>query len=101
MKDHNPSLFREMSEPHESREAMDAAADKFFELVTAARKECRIKNVAMVVEVVHVSDGEEREGYGVLRLGDGSASEAMFAYGYGVSKTQREELMGALLKGKR
>jgi hypothetical protein len=56
-------LFREMSEPHESREALQAAHHQFFEEVVELRKKHKIANILLIYADSYESDGEEAEMY--------------------------------------
>jgi hypothetical protein len=93
-------LFREMSEPHESREALQAAHHQFFEEVVELRKKHKIANILQIYADSYESDGEEAEMLGASMIGDQTRAESMCAFAYGSFKRQREEMLAKLLSGK-
>ena len=93
-------LFRKMSEPHESKDSIETEMNAFYDEIRASREKHKIKNVAIVTEVSFLSDGKESSAYAVSTIGDTSAAEGMFAFGYGTMKQEREKFIGDLLKGK-
>jgi len=95
----NPKLFREMSEPIADKESAEKATVGFFEEVKAAREKYHLKNVAIVIECCYLSDGEEQDTFSLSMIGDSSAAEAMFAYGFGAMKTDRDAFIAKLIKG--
>ncbi len=54
----NIDKYREMSEPHESTEAVQVAFDAFIEDVRVAREKHRIANVVFTISTFY--KGEER-----------------------------------------
>lgn len=96
----NRKLFREMSEPHESKESLSDAFDAFWNDVQASREKYRIQNIVVVIETSYITEGEEVSNLGVSTLGDRTQAESMCSYAFGKLKSEREELLARLLKGK-
>ncbi len=93
-------LFREMSQPHESREALQAAHQVFFDEVLELRKKYKIAHVLLIYADSYEADGKELELLGASMIGNSMRSESMAAYAYGSLKRQREELLAKMLSGK-
>ena len=95
----DPENYRAMSVPHASRDEVNEALTKFYEAVRAARNECRIADVTMVITTpVMYPDGESR----VLlsfHLGDGNNRESMLAYAFGNAQADRRAQINKLLSG--
>lgn len=95
----NPKLFREMSQPHESREAMNKAHEDFFDELGELRKKHKIANVVVIMEDSYENDGEELGMIGASSYGDPLKAESLCGYGYGLYKREKEEMLAKLLKG--
>lgn len=97
----NPKLFREMNEPFNSREEMDAAHTAFSEGIIALREQQKIANVYVIVETPYLlSDGTQGDAGATMVLGDASKRLSMVAWAYGMEKQKHTELIARLLAGK-
>ncbi len=102
----NPALYRKMSEPHPSPEAANAALTKFIKLVEAARKECQICDVSIVVAMNTMyprseEDGVIPEGRAQLAYHIGASVNMlpMLAYAYGEAAAENRELVNRMVAG--
>ncbi len=102
----NPALYRKMSEPHPSPEAANTALNKFLKLVEAAREECQICDVSMVIAMntlypLSVEDNGVPEGRAQIMYHIGASVHQlpMLAYGYGEASAENRELVAKLSNG--
>lgn len=59
-----------MSEPHESKDALESAATAFADAIKKAREEHRIKNVVVIFESPFTGeDGDEHSAMSSLQMG--------------------------------
>ena len=99
MEGNNPSLFRKLSEPHESAEAADKAIQEFMDEVYGLREKHNIANVHLVIgDAVKKEDGEEYQFIVNGHFGDDLRAEGMVAWALGRVQTQRQEAIGKFLK---
>jgi hypothetical protein len=97
----NPKLWREMQEPHESAEAVNAAVDAFLDDVGKAREKHRIADVLTCATLRYVDEtGEEVEAMLSHHYGDFTHAEGLAAYSYGRIAQQRQEMIAKLSSGK-
>lgn len=97
MRKDNPALYREMSVPFEDDTAANAALKAFFEDIEASRKKHKISDVAVLVEIGTMTDGEETRGCAQLYLGNGANTLPMLARAYGEARGVYEEQLGLLM----
>ena len=96
----NQKLFREMSQPHESRDALNKAHEAFYEELGELRKKHKIANVVTIIEDSYDNGKDESSMLTAFAYGDGLKAESMSAYAYGTFKRKREEMLASLLAGK-
>lgn len=97
----NLKLFREMSEPFETKEAALEAVALFIKDVAEARERHKITNVLTTINVNFIAeDGLESEANAAHMLGDSSQAEALAAMTYGQMKSEHEARIARMLKGK-
>lgn len=89
----NPKLFRELNEPFESAEEMNAAFDAFQADLSAAREKHGIPNVYCVLCFSVVQDGEEVESMTSVSYGDSLRRQPMTAWAYGRESADHDSLM--------
>lgn len=66
----DPDLYASMSKPYESKEAADAAIERFMVGVKKLREECRIAEVVMLVANHVVIDDKQTMSCQALALGN-------------------------------
>lgn len=93
-------LYREMSEPHPSREALNEDLQKFHEGLAELRKNCKLQNIVVIIQTPFLADGKEGLGTSLHTLGDRMQAQAMCAYGYGWLKSEIANAMAHRLAGK-
>ena len=84
----NLANYRKMSEPFADVGQANDAVIKFFELVEAARNECRVMDVHVIVKIAMMHDGEE--GRAMTSAHFGNTLEAAGMCGWGLAEAQAE-----------
>lgn len=98
MTEHNPKLYREMSEPHENMEALNAALGSFFDDVAELRKKHKLRDVVFIVNTSYVAkDGEEIDGGVHGSFGNSLNHESMLAHTLGLVQANRQESIAKML----
>ncbi len=94
----NPKLYREMSEPHPSVEAVNQALRAFFDEFGELRKKHKLRDVIAVVNTSYLKeDGEECDGGSWFGYGSSLNHEMMLAHTLGVVQTDRQELLASVM----
>jgi len=93
-------LFREMSEPHTTKDALNDDLLKFYEGVRALRKECHLQNVVCLVQTPYMVEDKECLGTAVQTVGDRTQAQALCAYAYGSLRSEWADDLAQMLKGK-
>lgn len=102
MRTENPSLFRKLSEPHESLDAADAEVAAFFQGVKALREKHKLVNVVVIVELNVTVEGDELVSGASAHWGSSMAVLPMLAKEFGAAKAEHEVAIMRLVKdGKR
>lgn len=57
----NAKKYRQLSEPHQSADAVNAAFEQFYAAISEARDRYKIRDVVVVVLDSHEGGGEETE----------------------------------------
>jgi hypothetical protein len=96
----DPTLWREMQEPHESLSATNAAVEGFFEELGALREKYRLADVVVVGRVVYLDEqGGEVEAMTTSVYGESLRAESMAAYAYGSFAAKRQRAISDMLSG--
>ena len=98
----NPSLFRELNQPHENIDTMRADAEAFLTGVSALRAKFNLANVYMIVETPVMNGDEESVISFTHQWGDAWKALPMTAYAYGKEQSEQEALIQKVMnEGKR
>lgn len=100
--EHNPTRYRELSQPHASPAVLDESLQAFFDEVSAARERHKLANVFLIVKTpVMDSTQKEVEMGSTLRLGDSFRMIELVAWAFGKEQAdQREMVASAVAHGK-
>ena len=93
-------LFREMSEPHPTRQRLNEDLEKFFAGVEKLRKTCKLTNVLIVVESSYLSEDSEAAGFALQTIGDRFFAQTLAAHAYGTLRGEFTEQLGRMLSPK-
>lgn len=96
-KDHK--AYDEASQPHESIDAANEALAKFREEFKALRVKYKLQEVGIVVQTNAVSDGIKVPLMTDMTFGDPFNAEALFAFGIGSARKDRQALIAKLMAG--
>ena len=97
----DPSLYRKMCEPHESRDALNERFDAFYADLRRIREIHRMRDVLVVISGSALTDsGEEGEFITQANCGDPMKMEQLAAYALGSARRDREAMTAEILKGK-
>jgi hypothetical protein len=98
----DPSLYRRMSEPHESLEAANAAWLAFYADVRAAREKHRIPDVLIVAELPFIDNGEESRAPVCSTIGNARIAVELAAFAYGQEvKAKDRRIASAVMLGEK
>lgn len=91
----DPALYREMSIPHASSEALNEALQKFFDEIGELRKKHKMRDVFICVQCGYVAqDGtEEIDAAAHHGMGDSARHEALLAFALGQVQGERQEII--------
>lgn len=89
----HPKLFRELSEPFPTMDALTAALDAFTKDLGEIREKHRIANVYCVLAFSVIENGEETESMSSVSFGDSLRRQPMAAWAYGREQADHEALM--------
>lgn len=93
----DPSNYRRCAEPFADAEHANEALAAFFADVKAAREKHRIADIAVLVEVSHMLDGEEVRGSASSFHGDSARVLPMLAREFGAAQQRHEDHLAALM----
>ena len=101
MKSHNdPNNYRKMSEPFENTEIANGFVDKFFNLVEAARNDCHIADVHVILQFgVLSADGKEGTAITSAHFGFSMNAAQMCAWSLGQEEANAKEVLRELMAG--
>ncbi len=96
----DPENYSEMCKPHESAKAINESLQKFHNLVSEARKECKISDVLIVVNDSYIDENSQSHmvfntGY----LGSQQNAIVLAAYAVGKLREENEQFIEQLIKG--
>lgn len=104
----NAKKYRQLSEPHQSADAVNAAFERFYAAISEARDHYKIRDVVVVVMDSHEGDGDETEVINLMEWGDATKHEAMAAWAMGFLGAERQRVIsnamkaaGAVMAGRR
>lgn len=98
----DPSLYRRMSEPHESIETANAAWLAFYDDVRAVREKHRIPDVLIVAELAFINNGEEAHAPVCSTIGNARIAVELAAFAYGQEvKAKDRRIASAVLDGEK
>lgn len=96
----NPKLFRELSDPFNTRKEAADAMEAFREGIEKLREECRLPQIYVIASCSAIMDGgNEGELILTFSMGDVMKDVHVTAYAYGREKLKNESLIASILKG--
>ena len=95
----NPKLYRELSEPFASSEAVNEGLENFFADLGELRKKHKIRDLVVLVSLSYMSqDGtDELDTITQMEYGDAMKHEMMLAHTLGLVQAERQELIAKCL----
>jgi len=95
----DPETYRRVSEPHASMSAANEMVAKFGEMVSEARRACRMREVLVVVAGSAISDeGQEGEFITSFSFGRSSETAMLAAHALGEARAREEQRILAALR---
>ena len=93
------ALYRKLSEPHASREALVQALEAFWDGVKVLREQHGLPNVAIVIQanILHEEKEQGMSTYG--HLGDRLLTERLLAWALGEERAVRDAALRKLAGG--
>ena len=101
MKTNNPTLYRRLSEPHESPDVANSRIAAFLEEVYAARERHHIQDALIVIAGNVVYPEQEGRFTTHAFFGDSTRAEVLAAYALGAVGAERRETVNTLTKGRK
>lgn len=96
----DPENYRKMSQPHENPAKANEAIQKFYDMVSEARKECQVSDVIVIIkDSVLYEDGSVGDFMQHSQFGSQLNGVAMSAYAYGRLQAEQREFLNKLASG--
>lgn len=93
----NPARYREMSVPHETSDALNAAIEQFQKDVEVSRVANRLPDVVVLILGRYVDDGgEEVQAFSQFSFGESQNVLPTVAHAYGRAKAEHDALLARL-----
>lgn len=93
----DPTNYRRCSEPFADVEKANEALVAFFAEVKAACEKHRIADIAVLVEISHMLDGEEVRGSASSFHGDSARTLPMLAREFGAAQQRHEDQLALMI----
>jgi hypothetical protein len=96
----DPTLYRELSKPFENIDLANEALTAFLTDMEESRKKRKIPDVAVVVRVNYMADGQEHSSIADAGFGHMSHQLPMLATAFGSAREREKLFIDGLYRGK-
>ncbi len=94
----DPELYRHLTVPFATKSAQEQALEDFFGIVRAAREQCALPDVVMLIASNYIDDDKETSNLWSVNMGNDDMALRMLGHGYASALEPHGEFLESLVE---